>query len=224
MLTAVSSRSTDAMPPFPAPPLVGGAATAFRAPTERELVANLQRGDEASYEVFVRQYGGTMLAVARRLLRNEDDARDVVQDAFLQAMRALPHFREESRLSTWLHRIVVNAALMRLRAASRRPEVAMDDALPQFDDQGHHADPIRSLPLSVEAELEQAETRAQVRACIAQLPESYRAVIVLRDLEELDTSEAATVLGISENAVKIRLHRAHQALRTVLTQRLGEAN
>ena len=81
---------------------------------------------------------------------------------------------------------------------------------------------MQSLPVSVETALASAETRAQVRACIAQLPDQYRAVIVLRDIEELSTAEAAQVLGISENAVKIRLHRAHQALRTLLVRELGE--
>jgi RNA polymerase sigma-70 factor (ECF subfamily) len=189
---------------------------------EGDLVARLQRGDEAGYDVLVRQYGGAMLAVARRMLRNEDDAHEALQDAFLQAFRAIQHFRKEARLSTWLHRIVVNAALMRLRSASRRPEVRIDELLPQFDAEGQHAESIRPLPLSVDAALESAEIRAQVRACIAELPEQYRAVVVLRDLQELSTAEAASLLGISENAVKIRLHRAHQALRTLVTRQLSE--
>lgn len=201
-------------------PAIGGAAF-LREHADRELVAQLQRGDDASYELLVRRYGGAMLAVARRMLRNEDDAREALQDAFLQAFRAIRDFREEARLSTWLHRIVVNAALMRLRSASRRPEVPIDDLLPQFDEEGKHAESIRPLPVSVEAALESAETRARVRACIAQLPDQYRAVIVLRDLEELSTAETATLLAISENAVKIRLHRAHQALRTLLVRNSG---
>lgn len=206
-----------------AAPLIGpqhlpiGWLGSFREQGHREFVAQLQRGDETSYEVLVRQYGGAMLAVARRMLRNEEDAREVVQEAFLRAFQAIRHFREEARLSTWLHRIVVNAALMRLRSASRRPEVPIDDLLPEFDEHGRHAAEVRPLPVSVEAGLESAEVRAQIRACVEQLPEQYRAVIVLRDLQELSTAQAATLLGISENAVKIRLHRAHQALRTLLT-------
>ena len=224
MLTAASRpRSPAQAVPFFAPHGVPvTVAPLSHEPTERDLVARLQRGDEASYGVLVRQYGGAMLAVARRMLRNEDDAQEALQDAFLQAFRAIPHFRQEARLSTWLHRIVVNAALMRLRAASRRPEAAIDTLLPQFDEEGKHAESIRALPVSVEAALESAETRAKIRACIAELPEQYHAVIVLRDLQELSTAEAAALLGISENAVKIRLHRAHQALRTLLTRRLSE--
>ncbi len=198
----------------------GAVNVGLRSPqqAERRLVSSLQRGEESAYETLVRQYGGPMLAVARRLMRDEDDARDVVQEAFLQAFRSICQFREEARLSTWLHRIVVNAALMRLRAASRRPTESIDDLLPCFDEAGNHADPVRPLPLNAEEILERAETRAQVRACVAKLPEQYRAVIVMRDFEELCTEEAARVLGISENAVKIRLHRARQALRTLLVR------
>ena len=223
LMTAVPRRDAGALPPFlmnldtTTPSPAGSPELA-----ERELVARLQRGDDASFDVLVRQYGGAMLAVARRLLRNEDDAQEAVQDAFMQAIRALPAFRAESRLSTWLHRIAVNAALMRLRSARRRPEVVVDDLLPHFDADGHHAESIQSLPVSVETAVASAQTRARVRACIEQLPDQHRAVIVLRDIEELNTAEAAQVLGISENAVKIRLHRAHHALRTLLIRALGD--
>jgi RNA polymerase sigma-70 factor (ECF subfamily) len=223
LMTAIAhQRPEDAMP-FLATgevPMLG--VEVPREQTERDLVEALQQGDEASCEVLVRRFGGAMLAVARRLLRNEDDAREAVQDAFLQAFRAIASFRAEARLSTWLHRIVVNAALMRLRSAGRRPEVAIGDLLPQFTEEGGHAESIRPLPVSLDEALECAQIRARVRACIAQLPGQYRAVIMLRDIEELSTAEAATQLGISENAVKIRLHRAHQALRTLLARALGE--
>jgi RNA polymerase sigma-70 factor (ECF subfamily) len=220
LMTTMPSRSAD----FPPPLALGERGRTTGAPddSEAELVARLQGGDEAAYEMMVRRYGGATLAVARRMLRNEEDAREVVQDAFLQAFRAIGRFRGEARLSTWLHRIVANAALMRIRSASRRPEVPIDDLLPTFEEDGHQAEAVRPLPLSVEATLESAETRAQVRKCLERLPEQYRAVIVLRDLQELSTAEAAATLGITENAVKIRLHRAHQALRTLLVRHLAE--
>jgi len=221
LMTTASSRVNEAAPPFlNAPHFAIGSVAVSCEEADRELVAQLQRGDDQAYESLVRQHGRAMLAVARRMLRNDDDAREAVQDAFLQAFRAIPRFRAEARLSTWLHRIVVNAALMRLRSAGRRPTVAIDDLLPTFDEEGHHAEHIRPLPLSVDSALESAETRAEVRRCVEQLPEQHRAVIVLRDLQELSTAEAATVLGITENAVKIRLHRAHQALRTLLVNSL----
>jgi RNA polymerase sigma-70 factor (ECF subfamily) len=204
--------------PGTTPPASGAVAD-----PEHELLAQLRRGDEAAHETLVRQHGGAMLAVARRLLRNDEDARDAVQEAFLQAFRALPAFRGASRLSTWLHRIVVNTSLMRLRAASHRPETPIDNLLPVFEADGHHAEPVTSYPLGVEEALERAEIRARVRAAVEELPAQYRAAIVLRDFEELSTAETARALGISENAVKTRLHRARQALGTLLRRQLGAA-
>lgn len=184
------------------------------------LLEGLRRGDNAAYDSFVRQHTGRAIAVARRLLRNEDDARDAVQDAFLQLFRSIESFRGDANLSTWLHRVVVNAALMKLRSASRRPETSFDELLPVFDEDGHHADPMQVAPLSAEAMIDRQQQHAMVRACIAQLPDQYRAIITLRDFEELDTGEVATLLGITENAVKIRLHRARQALATLLKREL----
>jgi RNA polymerase sigma-70 factor (ECF subfamily) len=183
---------------------------------ERSLIERLRDGDPDAFEAMVRRYGTQMLAVARRLVRNEDDAREVVQEAFLQAFRALDDFRADAKLSTWLHRIVVNTGLMRLRSSSRRPEGFIDDLLPDFDTTGHHANPVTPIPMTVEDAIEHQEVRVRVRGAVAQLPDAYRAIIVLRDFEDLNTEEAATALGISENAAKIRLHRARQALGTLL--------
>jgi RNA polymerase sigma-70 factor (ECF subfamily) len=183
---------------------------------ERSLIERLRDGDPGAFEAMVRRYGTQMLAVARRLVRNEDDAREVVQEAFLQAFRALDDFRADAKLSTWLHRIVVNTGLMRLRSSSRRPEGFIDDLLPDFDTTGHHANPVTPIPMTVEDAIQHQEVRVRVRGAVAQLPDAYRAIIVLRDFEDLTTEEAATALGISENAAKIRLHRARQALGTLL--------
>jgi RNA polymerase sigma-70 factor (ECF subfamily) len=130
-------------------------------------------------------------------------------------------FAGTSRLSTWLHRIVVNAALMKLRSRRRRPEESIEELLPRFDETGHFTDAPSAWDGSTDRTYERAETRALVRAAIEELPPSYRTVLVLRDIEELDTEEAATMLGISQNAVKVRLHRARQALRTLLERRFA---
>ena len=164
----------------------------------------------------VRQHGGRLLAVARRFLRTEEDSADAVQDAFLSAFRSLEGFERNSALGTWLHRIVVNVCLMRLRARSRSREVRIDDLLPTFDETGHHSHPVRPWEDDALARLTRAETRAHVRACIDRLPDPYREVLVLRDIEELDTEQTAQQLGINPGAVKTRLHRARQALRTLL--------
>lgn len=192
---------------------------------EPQLLTRLRAQDPAAFEQLVRRHGGWMLAVARRMLGSEDDARDAVQDALISAYRALGSFQEQSRLSTWLHRIVVNAALMKLRKRDRRQERSIEELLPRFQDDGHPAEAAVEWRVSADQAVQQSDTRELVRRCIAQLPESYRTVLMLRDIEELDTRETARLLGIEENAVKVRLHRARAALRKLLDQHFrGEIN
>jgi RNA polymerase sigma-70 factor, ECF subfamily len=184
---------------------------------ERDLVSRLRGGDEGAFERLVREQGGRLLSVARRFLRDEEEARDAVQEGFLSAYRALDRFDQGSRLSTWLHRIVINACLMRLRSRRRKPEDSIEDLLPKFQADGHQINhPTPEWEGSAETLLAQSQTRSIVRQAIDRLPESYRSVLLLRDIEELSTEEAARSLGVTENAVKIRLHRARQALRGLL--------
>lgn len=190
------------------------------APTADEsLLPRLRSGEAAAYEALVRRETPRLLAVARRMLRNEEDARDAVQDAFVNAFRAFDAFEGGCRVSTWLHRITVNAALTKLRTRRRKPEESIEGLLPTFLEDGHHARHPAEWRDDIEAELAHKEDREFVRACIEELPESYRTVLLLRDIEDLDTAEAAQLLGVSENVVKVRLHRARQALRTLLEPR-----
>jgi RNA polymerase sigma-70 factor (ECF subfamily) len=188
---------------------------------EAQFLARIRAGNEEAGAELVRKFGGRMLAVARRFLRCEADCADAVQDAFLAAFRNLDKFEGNSSLGTWLHRIVVNACLTKLRAQSRSRAVPIDDLLPAFDETGHHAQPVRSWGEETLSQLTREETRIQVRACIDRLPEPYRTVLLLRDLEEFDTDQTAEQLGITVGAVKTRLHRARQALRTLLEPFFG---
>lgn len=167
-------------------------------------------------EEMVHRFGPRLLAVARRLVRNEDDARDVVQEGLVAAFRAASTFQGHSSPETWLHRIVVNAALMKLRARRRRAETSIEELLPRFLEDGHHATPICDWSLTPEALMGCQETQDIVRSCIDRLPEAHRAILLLRDVEELSTEEAARALGITLGAAKLRLHRARQALRGLL--------
>lgn len=197
------------LPLQPAPPA---------ADPQAELLARLRAGDEAAFEGLVREQTPILLRVTRRLLHSEDEARDAVQDAFVAAFRGLANFRGESRLGTWLYRIAVNAALARLRARAGTDEVSLDEWLPRFAEDGHATAP--AAPWSTDADAdagpERREVRERVRQAIDRLPETHRTVLVLRDIEELTTDEAAQALGITPGAVKVRLHRARQALRTLL--------
>lgn len=188
------------------------------APDETKLVAAMRAGEPWAYEHVMREHGRRLLPVARRILGSDSDAEDAFQDAMLSAFRSIERFDERARLGTWLHRIVVNSALMKLRSRRRRPERSIDDLLPRFADDGHRLDagPVWTTPPS--DELEQREVRDAVLRRIEELPVDSRNVLVLRDIEGVDTTEAARQLGISTGAVKTRLHRARQALRTLLEQ------
>lgn len=187
---------------------------------DAELAARIRAGDRGAYEEVVKRYATRMIAVARRFLREREDARDVVQEAFVSAFKNFHTYHGESRISTWLHRIVVNAALMKIRSRSRRPEEPIEPLLPKFGEGGSPAEAALPWEEGAHDAFEREERREIVRRCIDRLPDSYRTVLLLRDIEELDTCEAAELLGITENAVKIRLHRARQALRTLLDPHL----
>jgi RNA polymerase sigma-70 factor (ECF subfamily) len=183
---------------------------------ETALLEGLRRGDEEAYETLVRENSGRMLAVARRYVRNEEAARDAVQEAFVSAFRSVDRFQGASSLSTWLHRIVVNACLMKLRSGRRHAETSIEDLLPRFDETGHRISVEEDWSESAETALSRHQTRGAVRAAIDRLPEAYRTVLILRDIEELSTAEAAAMLHTTPTAIKVRLHRARQALRTLL--------
>lgn len=189
---------------------------------ESELVDGLRAGEDRAFARLVEAHGGRMLAVARRIAASEEDARDAVQEAFIQAFRKIDSFQGRARLSTWLHRIVVNAALMGRRRGKARPEEPIEPLLPVFLDDGHPTVRFSAWDPDALERLETEEVRAFVRRAILELPESYRNVLWWRDIEEKTTAEVADALGVTENAVKIRLHRARQALRTRIDRRIVE--
>ena len=184
--------------------------------SDATIAARLKAGDLQAFEIIVRRHSGRLLATARRLLGNDHDAQDAVQETFISAFNSIATFRGDARLSTWLHRIVVNAALMQLRHRRRWPEVPIHDLLPRFEGDGCWAETTRLSSGAAEHFTGARDTRESIRRCIAQLPAIYRTVLVLRDIEELDTSEVGEMLGINVNTVKIRLHRARQALKSLL--------
>ena len=183
------------------------------------LLEALRANDPTAVAALVRSETPRLLVVARRILRNDEDARDAVQDGFISALAALSRFEGGSQISTWLHRIVVNAALMKLRARRSRPEESIEDLLPGFDEDGHVSVPAAEWA-PADTLVMRDEVCQLVRASIDQLPETYRTVILLRDIEELTTEETAQALEITPVAVKVRLHRARQALRGLLDPRL----
>jgi RNA polymerase sigma-70 factor (ECF subfamily) len=113
---------------------------------------------------------------------------------------------------------------MKLRSQARRKTCSAEELLPKFDDTGHHVEPVCPWAESAYDRMASDETRSTVRACIDQLPDDYRTVLVLRDIEELDTEQTAAILGLNPGAVKTRLHRARQALRALLAPHMAESS
>lgn len=167
-------------------------------------------------EEFVRANIGWMLALAERLLRDRGLAEDVVQESFIRALKGLDGFEGRSSLKSWLHRITVNTALSKLRQLKRLAEQPIDEHLPEFDRFECRVELPWSHLASVEDVMESDDLRRRVHETIGALPDSYRMVLQLRDIEEYDTSEVAMLLGISASNVKVRLHRARAALKKLL--------
>ena len=191
---------------------------------EAELIAGVRAGDERSARHLVEQHAGRMLAVAGRFLDDGQEAEDAVQDAFASAFASIDRFRGDAGLGTWLHRIVVNAALKRLRAAQRRVDSAgdVDHLMPVFNEADERLEALSSPIAPADRLLERKEIRELVRESIGRLPESHRAAILLRDIEGYSTQETAEALDLTTGAVKVRLHRARAALKRLLEPYLEE--
>ena len=185
---------------------------------EALLMDRIRAGDAQAFDSIVRQYDQRMLAVARRFLRQGEDSADAVQDALFAAYRSIASFNGDSTLWTWLYRILVNACLTirRSRSRYRRRVVSLQDLPRNISEYRRAAFPGSRGTEPAYTRAERAEVQAQVRRCIARLPQPYREVVVLRHIEELDTDQTARRLGTSRSTVKTRLHRARQALRADL--------
>lgn len=194
-----------------------------REPSDEALAAQAAAGDDCAFEELMRRYQARAYRMASRLVSADGDAQDAVQEAFLQVFRHLGSFRGDSRFSTWLFRIVTNAALMQRRQRSRRPAESLDAYLPRFDENGRHAATPQALQAASRAEelLDRRLLAEKARAGVDRLPEAYRAAFVLRDLEEMSTVEVGAVLGLEVAAVRQRVHRARLMLRGYLSDLVG---
>jgi RNA polymerase sigma-70 factor (ECF subfamily) len=178
------------------------------------LVEGLRGRDAAAVEQLVRAYGGRAYRLASRMTGNSHDAEEVVQDALWTVVAKIDGFRGEAAFGSWLYRIVANAAYAKLRhELSRRHDVSLDAVLPVFDEQGRHGETIADWSSSVEDPSLRTELRIVLTAAIDELPEAYRAAVVLRDVDGLTNHEIARLLGVSVAAVKAHVHRARLRLR-----------
>ena len=191
---------------------------------ELRLVERLQAGDATALEGLMERYSSRLYRLAFGITRNARDAEEVLQDVFLTVFRKIGSFEQRAKLGTWLYRVATNTALNKRRGLAATVEVALDDLLPTYLDDGHRAGD-RSFLLTDWSETPEEELAGEGRAALdralAMLPDGYRAVLVLRDVDGLSTEEAADALGESVSSVKSRLHRGRMALREIITRSLA---
>jgi RNA polymerase sigma-70 factor, ECF subfamily len=176
------------------------------APTDEQVIERVREGETALFEVIMRRHNQRLFRTARAILRNDSEAEDAVQQAYLSAYSHLDQFAGDARFSTWLTRIAVNEALRRGRKRDRLAEVDLGEE-----------GVVMSTP---EDQTARHELTGLLEAAIDHLPETYRVVIMLREVQELSTAETAECLSLSEEAVKVRLHRAKLLLRESMAERM----
>jgi RNA polymerase sigma-70 factor (ECF subfamily) len=202
-------------------------ATARQAKAEaREgdvrLIALAKAGDEAAVRALIQSNNRRIYRVARSILRDDSEAEDVVQETYLRAFAKLSTFRQEAGFSTWLTRIAVNEALERLRR--RRLAPSLDETRSEVLDGHSRVIPFPlAHPLSPEADLGRRQVRDLLEAAIDKLPDPFRLVFILRDVEEMSIEETARHLSLKPQTVKTRLHRARRLLRETLDEQLTSA-
>lgn len=180
--------------------------------TDEELVRRIVAGDAALFEILMRRHNQRIYRAVRAVLRADEDAEDVMQQAYLNAYQALHQFAGDAQFSTWLTRIAVNEALGRRRKRMRSHGEGRDDVDITL---------VESSAPDPEQQASQSELRDVMEREVAALPDAFRVVVMLRDVQGLSTSETAQCVGISEDLVKQRLHRARAMLRENLYRRAG---
>lgn len=183
--------------------------------TDEEVVERVLAGETALYEIIMRRYNQRLYRVVRAILRDEGETEDVMQDAYVRAYQHLSQFENRAPFATWLTRIAVHEALARLRRRNRTQPLEFD-----VDDGASAMNPSDSSP-DPEQNTSQAELSRMLEEAILALPEDYRAVLMLRDIEELSTTETAAALNLSEDNVKVRLFRGRATVRKALFERVG---
>lgn len=190
--------------------------TSIEAWPDEHVIARVLAGETELYEIIMRRYNQRLYRVARAILRDPDEAEDVVQDAYVRAYEHLDQFAGRSRFSTWLTKIAIHEALSRLHKRSWSLE--LETMIPENKETA-----VAAQSASPEQQACQAEMERLLEEAILNLPGHYRAVLMLRDIEEMSTTETAAALELSEDNVKIRLYRARILLRKELTARACES-
>jgi RNA polymerase sigma-70 factor (ECF subfamily) len=192
--------------------------TSFESWTDQEIVDRVKAGDTALYEIIMRRYNQRLYRVARAILRDDAESEDVMQDAYVRAYQHLGQFAGRAPFSTWLTRIAVHEALARARNRKRNPQ--LDD---DFEEDGELLMNMAEPSPGPEDNASRAEVSQLLEEAVLGLPEQYRIVVALRDIEEMSTAETAATLDLTEENVKVRLHRGRAMARNWLLSRVGAA-
>ncbi|NKB68750.1 MAG: sigma-70 family RNA polymerase sigma factor [Candidatus Latescibacteria bacterium] len=190
-----------------------GKGRSAQGPNEKELVDRIRSGDVEAFELLLDRHQERITRLVLSILKNPMDAEEVVQDVFLTVFEKIDRFREEASFSTWIHRIAVNAALMRRRKLKPGVDISLDDVLPAFDDQGQIAAQVHDWSQQIGDPVLQEEAIGVIQTAVDKLDEKYQSVFVLRDVQGFSTAETAAILDLGVPAVKSRLHRARLFLR-----------
>jgi RNA polymerase sigma-70 factor (ECF subfamily) len=190
--------------------------TTARSPIELELVERVRAGDRAAFERLVELFRDRVYGLAYRMLNSAEDAAEVTQETFLSAYRTMAEFRGDSSLSSWLHRIASNHALMRLRRRKVASHIEAPEEGPTFNERGSLVDAVADWSRDAEGQTLDNELRQAIEGASAALAEEYRQVFLLRDVEGLSYEEIAQVVGDSVPAIKSRLHRARLSMRAAI--------
>lgn len=184
--------------------------------TDKNLIEKTKNGDNSAFEELVKKYEQKIYNLALRLTSNPEEVGDILQETFLKAYRSLNSFKGEANFSTWLYRIAMNIALMRKRKEKGKIFESLDRILPTAEGELHKEIPDWST--NPEAEIENKEVRNILTNALASLPDDYRAVLVLRDIQNLSNKEVSEILKLSIPTVKSRLHRARLFLRNEVSK------
>jgi RNA polymerase sigma-70 factor, ECF subfamily len=191
-------------------------------PSDGELLRLARDGDPAAFRILIRRHDRYLYRIARSVLQDDHEAEDVVQETYVRAFTRLVDFRGDASLSTWLTRIALNEALQRRRRRRRTVHLDVIDAAPHCAVQIDRS-PMVAPDQDPERTTAQHQLRRFLERAIDDLPEAFRTVFVMRDIEEASTEETASVLGIRQQTVKTRLHRARRMLRAALGEHIGAA-
>ena len=186
--------------------------------SDSALVERISTGDQLAFEAVMRKYNGKLYRIARAILKNDSDAEDVLQDAYLDAYRHIGEFRGGSELATWLTRIVINQALMRVRKERRRSSIIPFRRALVHETDSPEAQVPDQQSESPSASVIRAETRRMLERRIDELPVAFRTVFIMREVEEMSVEETARCLSITPATVRTRLFRARALLREALAR------